>query len=187
MPIATFSRTVRESHYLPALSAGESLGTLALAEPSGDGSLDSLSCTATGRGGTWTVDGTKTFVIDGAQADLILVVTGTAGGPALFAVQANAPGLERRALETMDLTRRQARLDFHQTPAVKIGRTDRTPATIATVLDHAVTAPQRRGRREPARRRLRRDAVGGAEIPGPDHGFRSLPAARDAGGGTRVP
>jgi alkylation response protein AidB-like acyl-CoA dehydrogenase len=56
-------------------------------------------------------------VLDGAGAGLVLVVAGTGDGPALFAVPAGAPGLTTTALETLDLTRREARLSFTDVPA----------------------------------------------------------------------
>ena len=56
-------------------------------------------------------------MLDGAGASLILVVASTGDGPALFAVPAGAPGLTAVALETLDLTRREARLSFDAVPA----------------------------------------------------------------------
>ena len=56
-------------------------------------------------------------MLDGAGASLILVVASTGDGPALFAVPLDAPGLTAVALETLDLTRREARLSFNAVPA----------------------------------------------------------------------
>ena len=60
----------------------------------------------------WELTGSKTFVPDGATADVILVAARTAAGISLFAVPGTAPGLTRTALPAMDQTRKQARLDF---------------------------------------------------------------------------
>ena len=42
--------------------------------------------------GGWALTGQKSFVIDGATADLVLVVARSTAGPALFAVDRGAPG-----------------------------------------------------------------------------------------------
>ena len=57
------------------------------------------------------------YVLDGHIADLILVVARTDAGVSLFAVDGDAAGLTRTPLSTMDQTRKQARLEFENTPA----------------------------------------------------------------------
>ena len=57
------------------------------------------------------------FVIDGHVADLIVVVARTAGtsgtdGISFFTVAGDADGLTRTPLQTMDTTRKQAKLEF---------------------------------------------------------------------------
>jgi alkylation response protein AidB-like acyl-CoA dehydrogenase len=52
------------------------------------------------------------------------VVARTDSGLSVFAVDAGAPGLRRSPLPTMDLTRKQARLEFHEVPARLVGRAD---------------------------------------------------------------
>jgi len=59
----------------------------------------------------------KTLALDGHIASLILVVAQTGGGPSLFAVDGSASGLTRRKLETLDMTRKVAALEFAGTPA----------------------------------------------------------------------
>ena len=91
--------------------ASTGLGSTGLASTGGE-----VSATADGDGG-WRLTGQVPCVLDGAWASLILVVASTGEGPALFAVQAGAPGLTAVALETLDLTRREARLSFDAVPA----------------------------------------------------------------------
>jgi alkylation response protein AidB-like acyl-CoA dehydrogenase len=91
--------------------ASTGLGSTGLASTGGE-----VSATADGDGG-WRLTGQVPCVLDGAGASLILVVASTGEGPALFAVQAGAPGLTAVALETLDLTRREARLSFDAVPA----------------------------------------------------------------------
>ena len=103
---------------LPAVAAGQQRLALAGAGLSGTelSSTGEVSATADGDGG-WRLTGSVPCVLDGAGASLILVVASTGEGPALFAVSAGAPGLTAVALETLDLTRREARLSFDAVPA----------------------------------------------------------------------
>ncbi|MCU1658767.1 MAG: putative acyl-CoA dehydrogenase, partial [Pseudonocardiales bacterium] len=61
------------------------------------------------------------FVLDGCAADVLLVYADGPAGPSLFLVSGTATGLVRSPMTTLDLTRRQARLDFSQTPARPVG------------------------------------------------------------------
>jgi len=76
-------------------------------------------------------------VIDGHTADLIIVAARTGAGVSLFAVDGNASGLTRTALATMDQTRKQAKLDFDNTPATLIGTDGAGWDVLSTVLDLA--------------------------------------------------
>ena len=67
---------------------------------------------ASADGGSWTLDGTKMYVLDGHTANLILVAARSDAGVSLFSVAADADGLTRTALSTMDQTRKQAKLEF---------------------------------------------------------------------------
>ncbi|NUU25628.1 MAG: acyl-CoA/acyl-ACP dehydrogenase, partial [Streptomycetaceae bacterium] len=107
--------------HLPGIAEGATTATLALAEPgSRDVAAVSLTATATSDGGH-RLDGVKTHVVDGALADIVLVAARLDGEVALFAVPGDAPGLTRTQLPVLDQTRRQARLDFSDTPARLIG------------------------------------------------------------------
>ena len=82
---------------------------------------------ATGSGDAFTLDGTKMFVIDGHTANLIVVAArleGTSGedGISFFTVDADAAGLTRTPLATMDQTRKQAKLEFSGVAAHAAGR-----------------------------------------------------------------
>lgn len=106
--------------YLPGIASGEIIATLALTEKSGRWDAESIQLRAHRRRGKWTLNGTKTFVLDGHIADLVLVVARTDSGVSLFAVEASEH-LACRTLSTLDPTRRQAHLDFSDTPAELIG------------------------------------------------------------------
>jgi alkylation response protein AidB-like acyl-CoA dehydrogenase len=125
---------------LPGIASGEVIATLAVAEDSGRWDAGSIRLTATAAGGQHTVSGHKTFVIDGQTAQLIIVAARTGDDLALLAVAGDAPGLTRTPLPTMDMTRRQARLEFSATPARLLSRGDEAGRALATTLDLAAVA-----------------------------------------------
>lgn len=125
---------------LPGIAAGGTLATLAVTEDSGRWRLDDVELAAHHDQGTWILNGHKSFVIDGHIADLILVTARSADGLSLFAVSADAPGLTRTQLPTMDTTRKQARLVFTDTPARLIGRAGQAGPGLTKTLELAVIA-----------------------------------------------
>jgi len=126
--------------FLPGIASGETIATLALTEDSGRWDLDGVTLAATAKGGDWTLDGHKMFVIDGHTADLVLVAGSTGKGVSLFAVEADASGLTRTALATMDQTRKQARVEFANTPARLIGDEGGAAPALSRTLDLAAVA-----------------------------------------------
>jgi alkylation response protein AidB-like acyl-CoA dehydrogenase len=63
-------------------------------------------------GGDYVLDGAVRHVVDGHCAELLVVAAEGEHGPSLFAVPADARGLERVQLPTVDRTRRLAELRF---------------------------------------------------------------------------
>ena len=102
---------------LTGIADGSTIATLAWVENPTEWGMGSLSTTARRSGDGYTIDGTKTLALDGHTASLILVVAQADGGPSLFAVDASASGLTRRKLETLDMTRKVAALEFVGTHA----------------------------------------------------------------------
>lgn len=91
----------QQAQWLPKIAAAEVVVALALEErPHHDPSL--TAATARGDGDGFVLDGVKTFVIDGMEADLLLVVARAEEGLALFLVPAAAAGIARKRLETID-------------------------------------------------------------------------------------
>jgi len=126
-----------KGEYLPGIASGETIATLAFTEPSGKWDEAGITLPATKSGDGWTVTGTKSFVLDGATANLILVAARTDKGVSIFAVDSGASGLTRTPLSTMDQTRKQAKLEFSNTPAKLIGTEGDGWKTLSTVLDLA--------------------------------------------------
>jgi alkylation response protein AidB-like acyl-CoA dehydrogenase len=126
--------------HLPGIASGETIATLAYTEPSGKWDESGITMEATAAGDGYTLTGTKSFVIDGHLANLIIVAAKTPAGTSLFAVDGDASGLTRTSLSTMDQTRKQAKLDFDATPATLIGTDGAGWDTLSTVLDLAAVA-----------------------------------------------
>jgi alkylation response protein AidB-like acyl-CoA dehydrogenase len=77
--------------------------------------------TASGTADGWRLSGTKAFVVDGLTADVLLVAARTETGISIFEVDAAAEGLVRTPMTTLDLTRRQARVELGDVPACRVG------------------------------------------------------------------
>ena len=125
---------------LPGIASGDVIATLAFTEDSGRWDIDGVTLEATPSGDAWTLNGHKSFVLDGHVADLILVVGRTDAGISLFSVAGDAEGLTRTPLATMDQTRKQARLEFDGTPARLIGTDGGAEAGLSKTLDLAAVA-----------------------------------------------
>ncbi|MEJ7723681.1 MAG: acyl-CoA dehydrogenase family protein, partial [Ilumatobacteraceae bacterium] len=129
-----------KARYLPGIASGETIATLAFTEPSGKWDESGITTEASSTGDGWTLSGAKSFVLDGHVASLILVAARTESGTSLFAVDGEASGLERTALSTMDQTRKQAKLEFSDTPATLIGTEGHGWDVLSTVLDLAAVS-----------------------------------------------
>jgi alkylation response protein AidB-like acyl-CoA dehydrogenase len=135
----------RKKELLPGLASGETIATLALAEPDGRWDAAGVALTAAPADGAFRLDGTKSFVLDGHTADLIVVVArqpGSSGedGLSFFTVPGDAGGLERRLLSTVDATRKQARLEFRGVRAEPLGELGAGAPALARTLDQAAIA-----------------------------------------------
>ncbi len=92
--------------------------SLALAEKSFDlFDRAGVRTEAQGSGDQIKLTGTKRYVLDGLAATDFLVVARNGDRLGLYQVSAEAPGLQRRRLRTLDRTRRLAEVVFDATPA----------------------------------------------------------------------
>jgi alkylation response protein AidB-like acyl-CoA dehydrogenase len=90
----------QKQRWLPGIASGDLISSIAMTEPSGGSDLAALKTTAVRDGGDWLINGSKTFITNGYQADLVIVATRTgpgekAKGITLFVVEAGTPGFER--------------------------------------------------------------------------------------------
>jgi alkylation response protein AidB-like acyl-CoA dehydrogenase len=106
-----------KSELLPGIASGETIATLALTEPDGRWDEPGVTLRAERAGDGWSLTGTKSYVLDGHTATLLLVAARSDAGVGLFAVEADAAGLTRTPLTTMDQTRKRAKVELASTPA----------------------------------------------------------------------
>ena len=135
---------------LPKIASG-TIATLAFTEENGKWDESGITMQASESANSYTLDGSKMYVLDGNTAEIILVAAKTANGVSLFHVDAGADGLTRTSLATMDQTRKQSKLDFSGTPATLIGEEGKGWDTLSTVLDLAAVG-------------LAAEQVGGAQM-----------------------
>ncbi|NPU66462.1 acyl-CoA/acyl-ACP dehydrogenase [Bradyrhizobium sp. 83012] len=124
--------------WLPKIASGETIGTLALFEGTGNPSPKAIKLEAS----NGVLNGTKKPVADGAIADLIIVAartasTGRDSDISLFLVDAKAGGVEAKALTNLDPTRGQAELTFTNCKAEPLGATGEGWSILTQVLDRA--------------------------------------------------
>jgi alkylation response protein AidB-like acyl-CoA dehydrogenase len=110
-----------QADYLPRLAEGELTATLAVAEADGRWRPESVTTRAEGSGPQARLTGNKELVLDGVDADLLLVLARGDRGLSLYAVEAGAAGLEPERLDVLDLTRPMARLHLRDVPARLVG------------------------------------------------------------------
>ena len=136
---------------LPGIASGESVATLAFTEENGRWDETGIEMAATQDGDSWSLTGTKMFVLDGHVADVVVVAARTGDGVSLFHVPGDADGLTRTPLSTMDQTRKQARLDFDGVAATPVGAEGEGWSVMERVLDLTAVA-------------LAAEQVGGAQM-----------------------
>jgi alkylation response protein AidB-like acyl-CoA dehydrogenase len=132
----------QKKEILPEVASGRKILSFAITEEAGNESPTELATRATRDGSGWKLTGTKLFVPDAQNAD-VLVVAARAGGPgesgiALFTVERGAPGMTITPLLSMDQTRRIAEVTFASTPAQLLGAPESGWATWKTVRSHAL-------------------------------------------------
>ncbi len=102
---------------LGGIAAAAQLAAFAGVDADGVWRANGVPVRAAESDGAWRLDGTARFVLDGLSADQIVVAAASAAGCDVFLVAADAPGLTRTAMATLDPSRAQAALDFAATPA----------------------------------------------------------------------
>ena len=98
----------QKSQWLAPLIEGSLQAALAFAEPQGRFNIADIKTTAKGNGKGFVMNGTKTCVLNGGNAEIIIIPARTSGeqaaedGITLFAIPADSAGIERRSYQTVD-------------------------------------------------------------------------------------
>jgi alkylation response protein AidB-like acyl-CoA dehydrogenase len=90
----------QKARWLPGFVRGEIITAIAMTEPGAGSDLQGLQTTARREGDDWVLNGSKTFITNGINADLVIVVARTdpeagARGFSLLVVERGMPGFER--------------------------------------------------------------------------------------------
>ncbi len=99
----------QKDRWLPAMASGNIIGAIAMTEPGTGSDLKAVRTTAQREGDHYIINGQKTFITNGLNADLVIVVCKTdpelgAKGISLICVDANTPGFSKgRKLEKIGL------------------------------------------------------------------------------------
>ena len=100
----------QEQRWLPGFCSGELITAIAMSEPAAGSDLQGIQTTARRDGDGWLLTGSKTFITNGINSDLVIVVAktdpeaGGAKGISLLVVERDMPGFSRgRNLEKVGL------------------------------------------------------------------------------------
>ena len=140
--ISNFGTQEQKEQYLPKIVNGKITTALAVDESSHhDPSKTSL--TAEKKDDKYMLNGKKTFVIDGASADVLIVLTRTSGnsgelaGLTLFIIDSNADGIDKTKLDMAD-SRNYANINFNDVKCSNqdiLGALESGGETIESILD----------------------------------------------------
>ena len=97
----------QKQNWLPKCASGETILAIAMSEPGAGSDLKAIRTTARRDGDEYVINGSKTFISNGLNCDLVVVVAKTnpelgAKGTSLILVEADRPGFRKgRKLEKM--------------------------------------------------------------------------------------
>ena len=138
----------QKERWLQPIIAGELQATLAFVESQSRYNLADVTTSAAADGDGWTINGAKGVVINGGNADLLIVPARTAGeqadqgGISLFAIPADADGVSRNDYPTVD-GHRAAEIELDQVRVAGdalLGEAGEGYATLCEVIDEATLA-----------------------------------------------
>ncbi|MCH1866292.1 acyl-CoA dehydrogenase family protein [Nocardioides sp. CFH 31398] len=98
--ITTLGTEEQKRRWLPGCVSGETISAIAMTEPGAGSDLQGIRTSAIDKGDHWVLNGSKTFISNGINADLVIVVCRTdpdAGhqGISLLVVERGMEGFER--------------------------------------------------------------------------------------------
>jgi acyl-CoA dehydrogenase len=98
--ILSYGTEEQKHEWLPKMASGEVVGAIAMTEPGTGSDLQNVRTKAVREGDEYVVNGSKTFITNGAQADVVVTVAKTnpeeaAAGISLIIVPCDTPGFSR--------------------------------------------------------------------------------------------
>ena len=111
---------------LPGIASGDTIATLAFTEENGLWDNNGIEMEFQSDVSEYSLSGTKSFVLDGNTADLIIVLarqksTESDNGLSFFIVEGKAEGITKELLKTADETRKLTKIKFDNVPAKLLG------------------------------------------------------------------
>jgi alkylation response protein AidB-like acyl-CoA dehydrogenase len=122
--LSAYGSDEQRTRWLPGMATGELIGAVAMSEPGAGSDLKNIATRAVRTGDSYVLSGSKTFISNGAQCDLVIVVAktdpaaGRNGISLLILDTADAPGFRRgRVLDKLGLHAQDtAELFFDEVP-----------------------------------------------------------------------
>jgi acyl-CoA dehydrogenase len=99
--ILRYAGDEQRRRWLPGMASGELMSAIAMTEPGTGSDLAGMATSAARSSGGWRLNGSKTFISGGSQADLVIVVARTSksqnrrDGLSLLVVEGDMPGFTR--------------------------------------------------------------------------------------------
>jgi alkylation response protein AidB-like acyl-CoA dehydrogenase len=98
----------QKARWLPKVATGESIVAIAMTEPGAGSDLSGMRTKAVRQGDDYVIDGAKTFITNGINADLVITAVRTGDHPhrgiSLIVIEEGAPGFSRgRNLEKVGM------------------------------------------------------------------------------------
>jgi alkylation response protein AidB-like acyl-CoA dehydrogenase len=98
--IVSYGSDEQKAKYLPKMISGECITAIAMTEPGAGSDLQGIRTTARRDGNHYVINGNKTYITNGQNADLVIVVAKTnpeagAKGTSLILVDADTPGFSK--------------------------------------------------------------------------------------------
>ncbi|WP_114973502.1 acyl-CoA dehydrogenase family protein [Rhodoferax ferrireducens] len=125
--ILAYGTDEQKKTWLPKMATGEVIGAIAMTEPGTGSDLQAVRTTALREGDELIINGSKTFITNGQNANLVIVVVKTdptqgAKGTSLVLVETDRPGFKRgRNLEKIGLKAQDTSELFFDNLRVPVG------------------------------------------------------------------
>ena len=125
--IYTYGSQAQRDRWLPNMASGETIGAIAMTEPGTGSDLKAIRTTAQREGDHYIINGSKTFISNGQNAGIVIVIAKTdpsagAKGISLICVEEGTPGFSKgRKLKKIGLHAQDTSELFFDNVRVPVG------------------------------------------------------------------